>query len=157
MCNLRGLLMLKLNRGDQAKACFMEALALDVKCYDAFEQLVGGEMMTLEEGVPSPFPLYQKSAETSINFVEWEFVQSLAYKEQTPEDAEFVRLVYTSRLRKYKHSKEHALTRRRLVEEFGLSDNPDVLFSFADALYAQFRWSDCYAITSRYEFFVVAS
>ena len=60
MCNLRGLLMLKLNRGDQAKACFMEALALDVKCYDAFEQLVGGEMMTLEEGVPSPFPLLSK-------------------------------------------------------------------------------------------------
>jgi len=54
MCNLRGLLMLKLNRGDQAKACFMEALALDVKCYDAFEQLVGGEMMTLEEGALPP-------------------------------------------------------------------------------------------------------
>lgn len=50
MCNLRGLLMLKLNRGDQAKACFMEALALDVKCYEAFEQLVDGEMMTPEEG-----------------------------------------------------------------------------------------------------------
>lgn len=46
--------MLKLNRGDQAKACFMEALALDVKCYDAFEQLVSGEMMTVEEG-PSHF------------------------------------------------------------------------------------------------------
>ena len=42
--------MLKLNRGDQAKACFMEALALDVKCYEAFEQLVDGEMMTPEEG-----------------------------------------------------------------------------------------------------------
>jgi len=60
-----------------------------------------------------------------------------------------VRLVYTSRLRKYKHAEEHALARRRLVNEFGLSDNPDVLFSFADALYAQFRWLDCYAITSR--------
>ncbi|KAI0300772.1 hypothetical protein BC826DRAFT_990349 [Russula brevipes] len=129
MCNLRGLLMLKLNRGDQAKASFMEALALDVKCYDAFEQLVGGEMMTLEE--------------------EWEFIQSLAYKEQTPEDAELVRLLYTSRLRKYKHAEEHAHTRKRLVQEFGLSDNPDVLFSFADALYTQFRWSDCYTITSR--------
>jgi anaphase-promoting complex subunit 6 len=81
--------------------------------------------------------------------VEWEFVQSLAYKEQTPEDAEFVRLVYTSRLRKYKHAEEHALARKRLVKEFGLSDNPDVLFSFADTLYAQFRWLDCYAITSR--------
>jgi hypothetical protein len=50
MCNLRGLLMLKLNRGDQAKRCFIEALELDVKCYDAFEQLVGGEMMTVDEG-----------------------------------------------------------------------------------------------------------
>lgn len=50
MCHLRGLLMLKLNRGDQAKNCFMEALALDVKCYEAFEQLISGEMMTPIEG-----------------------------------------------------------------------------------------------------------
>ena len=68
MCNLRGLLMLKLNRGDQAKACFMEALALDVKCYDAFEQLVGGEMMTLEEGVLSPFPFYGRERPDSNQF-----------------------------------------------------------------------------------------
>lgn len=46
--------MLKLNRGDQAKQCFMEALALDVKCYDAFEQLVSGEMMAPDEGNISP-------------------------------------------------------------------------------------------------------
>jgi anaphase-promoting complex subunit 6 len=50
MCHLRGMLMLKLNRGEIAKQCFMEALALDVKCYDAFEQLISGEMMTPEEG-----------------------------------------------------------------------------------------------------------
>lgn len=51
MCHLRGILMLKLNRGDQAKHCFMEALALDVKCFDAFQQLVSGEMMTPDEGI----------------------------------------------------------------------------------------------------------
>lgn len=129
MCHLRGILMLKLNRGDQAKQCFMEALALDVKCYDAFDQLVGGEMMTPDE--------------------EWEFVQGLAYTSQTPQDAQFVQLIYTARLRKYKHTTEHALTRQRLVEEYGLGDNPDVLFSFADALYANFRWADCFTITSR--------
>jgi hypothetical protein len=50
MCHLRGLLMLKLNRNDRAKECFLEALALDVKCYDAFEQLVGGELMRPDEG-----------------------------------------------------------------------------------------------------------
>ncbi|KAF8876755.1 hypothetical protein BD779DRAFT_1559710 [Infundibulicybe gibba] len=129
MCHLRGILMLKLNRGDQAKHCFMEALALDVKCYDAFEQLVTGEMMTPDE--------------------EWEFVQGLAYSSQTPQDAEFVQLIYTARLRKYKHVTEHALTRQRLVDEYGLGDNPDVLFSFADALYSNFRWADCFVITSR--------
>ncbi|CAK5268758.1 unnamed protein product [Mycena citricolor] len=129
MCHLRGILMLKLNRGDQAKQCFMEALALDVKCFESLEQLINGEMMTPDE--------------------EWEFVQSLAYSKQTPQDAAFVQLIYTARLRKYKHVAEHALTRQRLVEEFGLGDNPDVLFSFADALYAQFRWADCFAITTR--------
>ncbi|KAG6330678.1 hypothetical protein ID866_8412 [Astraeus odoratus] len=129
MCHLRGILMLKLNRGDQAKLCFMEALTLDVKCYDAFNQLIGGEMMTPDE--------------------EWEFIQGLAYKQQTNEDADFVQLMYTSRLRKCKHIEEHALTRQRLVEDYKLSDNPDVLYSFADALYTQFRWADCFVITTR--------
>ncbi|KAG6828887.1 hypothetical protein H0H92_006444 [Tricholoma furcatifolium] len=129
MCHLRGILMLKLNRGEQAKECFMEALALDVKCYESFEQLVTSEMMTPDE--------------------EWEFVQGLAYKQQTPHDAEFVRMIYTCRLRKYKNTVEHALTRQRLVEEYNLGDNPDVLYSFADALYSGFRWADCLVITSR--------
>ncbi|KAF8199522.1 cell division control protein 16 [Pholiota molesta] len=129
MCHLRGILMLKLNRGDQAKQCFMEALALDVKCYDAFEQLISGEMMTPDE--------------------EWQFVQGLAYASQAPQDSEFVQLIYTARLRKYKHATEHALTRQRLADEYGLGDNPDVLFSFADALYSNFRWADCFTITSR--------
>lgn len=129
MCYLRGLLMLKLNRADQAKTCFMEALSLDVKCADAFSQLVNAEMLAPDE--------------------EWEFIQGLSYATQTPEDAEFVQLIYTSRLRKDKHHVEHALTRSRLVDDFGLGDNPDVMFSFADALYTDFRWAECYAITSR--------
>ena len=57
MCHLRGMLMLKLNRGEIAKQCFMEALALDVKCYDAFEQLISGEMMTPEEGNFKPWAI----------------------------------------------------------------------------------------------------
>ncbi|KAF4571362.1 anaphase promoting complex subunit cdc16 [Pleurotus pulmonarius] len=129
MCYLRGILMQKLNRGDSAKECYMEALALDVKCYDAFLALIDGELLTVNE--------------------EWDFIQGLAYKEQTSEDAAFVQLMYTSRLRKYKHAVEHELTRRRLVEEYKLGDNPDVLYSFADALYSSFKWADCYEITSR--------
>ncbi|KIY44125.1 TPR-like protein [Fistulina hepatica ATCC 64428] len=129
MCCLRGMLMLKLNRGDHAKMCFMEALSIDVKCYDAFRHIIDCEMMTPDE--------------------EWEFIQQLPYAAQTPHDAEFVQLMYTSRLRKFTHAAEHALTRQRLVQEYGLGDNPDVLCSFADALYAEFRWADCIAITGR--------
>ncbi len=81
---------------------------------------------------------------------EWQFVQALAYREQIPSDAEFVRLIYVSRLRKYKHSDEQALVRRQLVEDYNLGDNPDVLFSFADALFTQLRWADCFAVTSRW-------
>ena len=44
------MLRLKMNRGESAKECFMEALALDVKCYEAFDQLISGEMMTADEG-----------------------------------------------------------------------------------------------------------
>lgn len=42
--------MQKLNRADVAKTCFMEALALDVKCYDAFSQLINSEMLPPDEG-----------------------------------------------------------------------------------------------------------
>ncbi|SJL04405.1 uncharacterized protein ARMOST_07771 [Armillaria ostoyae] len=129
MCHLRGIVMQKIGRVDQAKECFMEALGLDVKCYESFEKLVSTEMMTSDE--------------------EWEFVQSLPYEVQTPKDAEFVRLMYTTRLRKYKHTEEHALARQKLVEQYHLGDNPDVLFSFADSLYLSFRWHDCFTITSR--------
>ncbi|KAJ7928705.1 hypothetical protein B0H13DRAFT_2311330 [Mycena leptocephala] len=48
------------NRDDKAKQRFMEAVAIDVKCFDAFEQLVGGEMMTPDEGktsIPPSFSL----------------------------------------------------------------------------------------------------
>jgi anaphase-promoting complex subunit 6 len=46
-----------------------------------------------------------------------------------------------------------ALCRQQLANEFGMSDNPDVLYGFADVLFHQYRYSECYAITSRFEFF----
>ncbi|CAA7265542.1 unnamed protein product [Cyclocybe aegerita] len=107
MCHLRGCLYQKLNRIAQAKQAFTEALALNVKCYKSFEQLIATEMMTPDK--------------------EWEFVQGLAYSTQTPQDAQFVQLIYTSRLQKYQHATEHAFTRQRLVDKYGLGNNPDTV------------------------------
>ncbi|KAG9074149.1 anaphase promoting complex subunit cdc16 [Ceratobasidium sp. UAMH 11750] len=121
--------MLRLNRADRAKECLLEALALDVKCYEAFELLIGGEMMGVDE--------------------EWALVEGLAYRDQAQDQAEFVKLMYTTRLKKFKHSAEIDAARRRLMEDYNLAENPDVLFGHADSLYAQYRWADCFAITSR--------
>ena len=56
------MLKLKLNRPESAKECFMEALAIDVKCYEAFDQLISGEMMTADEG-----RLHISSSRTRLN------------------------------------------------------------------------------------------
>jgi anaphase-promoting complex subunit 6 len=42
-----------------------------------------------------------------------------------------------------------ALARQRLVEEYGMGENPDVLGSFAETMYAQYRWEDAFSITTR--------
>ncbi|GAA5969752.1 hypothetical protein JCM11641_008031 [Rhodosporidiobolus odoratus] len=122
--HLRGLIHLHLKATDLAKSAFKEALERDVKCFEAFEMLVGGEMMTTEE--------------------EWEFVQGLPFHAQTEDDAEFIRMMYT-----LSNSSDHLIARQRLTDDFGLGDDPDVLFSKADELFSGMRWADCYKLTTR--------
>lgn len=47
---MRAILHLRLSSLALAKESFMEALALDVRNYDAFKELIDGGMMTPEEG-----------------------------------------------------------------------------------------------------------
>ena len=54
MCFLRGQIYLRLNRGEKAKEAFLEALALDVKCFEAFNLLVQNQMLTIDEGEEKP-------------------------------------------------------------------------------------------------------
>jgi anaphase-promoting complex subunit 6 len=75
----------------------MEALSLDVKCYESFEALVGGNMLSLDEGKGRYLAFVTPDAELRT---EWNFVQTLAYREQTKEEADFVRMMYTVRLKK---------------------------------------------------------
>lgn len=79
----------------------MEALSRDVKCFEAFEMLVGGEMMSNDEG-ESEAELGQVSTPelTTRHRAEWDFIQGLPFHAQTEDDAEFVRMMYTVRLKK---------------------------------------------------------
>ncbi|KAH8090448.1 cell division control protein 16 [Filobasidium floriforme] len=129
LCRLRGVLYLRLNSLQMAKECYMEALSLDVRNYDVFNELVN-EMMSPEE--------------------EWDFIQSLSYREQLEEeDAAFVKLVYTSRLNKTMYGKQIRIARRKLADEYNLSTNSDIWVAAAEDLFAKYKYEECYLITSR--------
>lgn len=45
-------------------------------------------------------PLRKTHTDPVGTAVEWNFVQGLLFKQHTPEDSEFIRMMYTIRLRK---------------------------------------------------------
>lgn len=47
------------------------------------------------------------------------------------------------------HQTDMAIARQRLVAEYGLGNDPDVLFSRADELHTAMRFAECYKITSQ--------
>lgn len=113
-----------------------------------------------------------------MSCTEWNFIQGLSFKQHTPEDAEFIRMMYTIRLRKVgcvpdirfpnkdtftyiylfllagleiqvDHREEMERCGRALMDDYGLGDDPDVMFGLADELYSAMRYADCYDVTSR--------
>ena len=42
------------------------------------------------------------------------------------------------------------IARQRLTQEFGLGDDPDVLFGLADELYTGMKFAECYKVTTKY-------
>ena len=134
---LRGQIHLRLEDLPRARDSFMAALALDVKNYEAFSALIDGEMLGTEE--------------------QWNFVQSLEYAAQAGDEAgalddyEMVRLLYTTQLSKQGKAlvETTSLARQRLAEEYGLSDDPDVLYGLAAELFSRLRFADAFVVTSR--------
>lgn len=124
MSHLRGVVHLHMNAVDRAKECFLHALKLDIKCYDSFEALISGNMMDVNEGQSIPHVgsgrvvarhsldiallrenrLIRRYLRCARMFAEWHFIQGLAFQEHTPEDADFIRMMYTIRLKKVRLS-----------------------------------------------------
>ncbi|KAJ1023222.1 hypothetical protein NDA16_003375 [Ustilago loliicola] len=133
---LRGQIHLRLEDLPRARDSFMAALALDVKNYEAFSALIDGEMLGTEE--------------------QWNFVQSLEYAAQAGDepgaldDYELIRLLYTTQLSKQGKAlvETTSLARRRLADEYGLGDDPDVLHGLAAELFSRLRFADAFVSCS---------
>jgi anaphase-promoting complex subunit 6 len=134
MCFLRGLCYAKQNAFDKAKECYKDAVAIDVQCFEAFEQLMKNCLMSPDE--------------------EWQFLESLDFDAITTDDsstsqeaAEFTKMLYTTRLSKYKNPAAFTTATETLSTHYNLGNNPDLLLSRADLLFTQCRFKEALTIT----------
>lgn len=135
MCFLRGICYAKQNAFDRAKECYKDAVRIDVQCFEAFQQLMKNSLMSPDE--------------------EWQFVESLDFDaiqvagdaSSSQEAAEFTKMLYTTRLSKYRHPAAFTTACETLSTHYNLASNPDLLLARADLLYTQCRYKDALAIT----------
>ncbi|KAI1096707.1 TPR-like protein [Rostrohypoxylon terebratum] len=135
MCFLRGLCYAKQNAFDRAKECYKDAVRIDVQCFEAFQQLMKNSLMSPDE--------------------EWQFLESLDFDAITvtadpgssQEAAEFTRMLYTTRLSKYRNPAAFTTASETLSTHYNLASNPDLLLARADLLYTQCKYKDALAIT----------
>lgn len=126
MCFLRGQIYTNKNNFDQAKECYKEAVRVDAKCYEAFEQLVRGNLLTPRE--------------------EWELLSSLDFEDSCngdPTVAELVKALYTTQLGKFENLPMYKAANEFLATEYELGNNPDILLSQADLLFVQCKFKQC--------------
>ncbi|ODV64828.1 anaphase-promoting complex component [Hyphopichia burtonii NRRL Y-1933] len=128
MCYLRGLIYANQNNFEKAKESYKEAVLVDVKCFEAFNELISNDFMTPSE--------------------EWEFITTLNYRDADDND-ELIKLLYTSRLSKYLNILKFEEAESILKEEYRLGENSDILLSRADFLYIQCNFDECLTICEK--------
>ncbi|CAN6630974.1 anaphase-promoting complex subunit Cdc16p [Trichomonascus vanleenenianus] len=127
---LRGQIFTYQNNFDRAKECYQEAVQIDGKCFEAFNQLIKNSLLTPDE--------------------EWEFLKSINFEGSCgPDNAELTKALYTVRLGKYTHLQSYLEADTVLKDDYGLADNSDVLLSKADMLFVQCKFRDCLELCER--------
>ncbi|KAI4250013.1 MAG: hypothetical protein LQ352_005435, partial [Teloschistes flavicans] len=135
MCYLRGICFAKQNAFDRAKECYMDAVRIDVQCFEAFDQLTKNCLLSPDE--------------------EWAFLETLDFDsiiangtDTSQEAAQFAKMLYTTRLSKYKNPAEFSNAVESLSQHYNLESNPDILLSKAELLFTQCRFKQALAITA---------
>lgn len=128
MCYLRGIVYAKQNAFDKAKDCYKQAVLIDVKCFEAFDQLMKNALMSPDE--------------------EWAFLESLHFQAlgadgEPSQEAQFVRMLYTTRLSKYKNPATFNHATETLSTAYNLAENADLVISGAELLFTQCRFKEC--------------
>ena len=116
----------------------MDAVRIDVQCFEAFQQLMKNSLLSPDE--------------------EWQFLESLDFdsigtsvgvegKADAQEASEFTKMLYTTRLSKYRNPTEFETAYDSLSTHYRLGSNPDLMLARADLLHTQCRYKEALDIT----------
>lgn len=122
LCFIRGQIYANQNNLERAKECYQEAVLVDVKCYEAFDELITNDMLKPVE--------------------EWDLLMQLDFSE-LGDNEEFIHQLYTTRLDKYMNQKNQQEAQFILNEEYSMSGNADVKLAQVEALYIQCKFQKC--------------
>lgn len=126
LCLLRGHLFAKQNNFDKAKESYREAVLVDAKCYDAFDKLITNHLLTPEE--------------------EWDLLNNLNF-DDADSNADLVKMLYITRLNKYSQVNVFEDAKQRLIDEYNLINNSDILLSQAELLFIQNKFHESLKLT----------
>ncbi|KAK9462932.1 uncharacterized protein V1516DRAFT_671527 [Lipomyces oligophaga] len=121
MCYLRGIIYSNQNNFERAKESFKEALRVDLKCFEAFDELTSNSLMSPSE--------------------EWEFLDSLDFKSIT--EGDLIKDLYSTKLNKYYNTDRFFEAEKQLQTKYHLDDNSDLMQSRAELLFVQCRFKQC--------------
>ncbi|OBA23421.1 TPR-like protein [Metschnikowia bicuspidata var. bicuspidata NRRL YB-4993] len=122
MCYLRGVVYANQSNYEKAQEAYKEAVMVDVKCFEAFNELISNDYLSPKE--------------------QWEFINQLNYADADDND-ELIKLLYTTRLSKYMNISKFEEAESILREEYRLGSNADVVLSRADYLYIKCNYDEC--------------
>lgn len=141
-----------------ATDCYKQALHCDVYSYQAFEALVQNQMLSAAEGSIEmywhKFYIKIKIIIIHIIWIEKELLESLPFGEQCTEaEAEFLQLLYESKLKKYQEPNTKQPLATCSVMGVLVTDrllgNLDMEITEAERLYYNCDYHKCFSLTER--------
>lgn len=142
-----------------ATDCYKQALHCDVYSYQAFEALVQNQMLSAAEGIKVCMYKFHVIIDTSnfmihIIWIEKELLESLPFAEQCTEaEAELLRLLYESKLKKYQEPNTKQPLATCSVMGVLVTDrllgNLDMEVTEAERLYYNCDYHKCFSLTER--------
>lgn len=128
LCYLRGKIYSAQNNYSKAKDSFKEAVLVDVKNFEAFEELTSSNFLTPRE--------------------EWDLLESLHLDFSILDDnQDMIKNLYIIRLSKYFNEEKTLASRNQLIKEHNLEANIDILVSEIETLYTKCKFSECLEIS----------